>query len=235
MQKLPSDPDEDSFASATEHPRISTTWMRRPLSPAAVSTLQADCRNCRSRLSLIEALANLGTSDPKALISPSCGLPRAKLLSLSLVEAQRQRGRVRMKNKASTERSQLVEAWSAYYPTPIAELIATITRPFDGTEHISSGVREAHSVARGSVKTLFADPTKRPTGGQIEGPLVAIAQELLTVMRKEDAGSSALQRLSHAVNRLSGATVHDTKAVDELEVPESVKSLDGETPFAMWR
>lgn len=127
--------------------------------------------------------------------------------------------------------------WSQHYPQPLAELIAVIAMPFDGDEvSRTETIVEAHKVARREVKGMFAVGGARPSGGQIEASLHDIACRLLDALKSDEAMTLAAERLKSAIVCLGDiAPTRRSGVSNDLVVPDDVRRLDRDVPFAMWR
>jgi dsRNA-specific ribonuclease len=146
-------------------------------------------------------------------------------------------GAARVSGGRAAKRRQLADSWAAYYPQPLAELIAVVTQPFDDDDTALAGATvEAHKGARREVRQLFPPGEGRPSGGQIEAPLCEIACRLFEVLRADEAASLSAERLSSAIALLGDVVpVRSVVLADDLVVPEVARRLDSEVPFAMWR
>jgi hypothetical protein len=137
----------------------------------------------------------------------------------------------------AAKRRQLAEKWAKVYPQPLAELIGVVRQPFDDDDTaLADATVEAQTIARRGVRELFRRDEPRPPGGQIEGPLREIACQLLDVLRADAAAALSAERLTLAIALLGDVTpIRRQTVTEELVVPEAVKRLDGDVPFAMWR
>jgi hypothetical protein len=129
--------------------------------------------------------------------------------------------------------------WAEHYPRPLAELISVVTQPFDDDDVALAPITiQEHKVARRELRGIFPRDGKarRPSGGEIEGPLLSIAHRLLKTLRVDATASLAADRLDLALRHLDGVAIIEKNIGDEdLVVPEIAERLADDVPFGMWR
>jgi len=130
--------------------------------------------------------------------------------------------------------------WAEHYPRPLAELIAVLTQPFDDDDDALSMLTvQEHKAARSALRGLFPRGAKarRPSGGEIEGPLLKITHRLLKATREDGSASLAADRLELALRHLDGVArlQKETEEEEDLVVPEIAERLAEDVPFGMWR